>query len=185
MESDCRRSAPPSGAPDDKKGLKDNAVGDSGASWEQFLEAARNAGELDEVARLGYLTRVGERGINFSGGQKQRLMLAQIFIQPDKPFGVMIYDEPTAALDGRSQELIEDQIARRRGKTTQIVIAHRLSNVQRADRIVVFHDGAIVEQGTHDELMKRGGIYARMWDAQRLLDGASPKPAADESTAIR
>ncbi len=120
---------------------------------------------------------MGERGINVSGGQKQRLMLAQIFIQPEKPFGVMIYDEPTAALDGRTQQLIEDQIAQRRGKTTQIVIAHRLSNVQRADRIVVFSEGVIVEQGTHEELMKSGGVYAKMWDAQRLLDAASQQTA--------
>jgi ABC-type multidrug transport system fused ATPase/permease subunit len=167
----------PTAALDKKKGLLDNVVGGSGASWEQFLSAAQKAGVLDDVARLGYRTRVGERGINISGGQKQRLMLAQIFIQPQKPFGVMIYDEPTAALDGRTQQLIEDQIAQRRGKTTQIVIAHRLSNVQRADRIVVFSEGAIVEQGTHDELMKSGGVYAKMWDAQRLLDAASQNPA--------
>ena len=61
----------------------------------------------------------------------------------------------------------------RRGRSTQIVIAHRLSNVQRADRIVVFADGQVVEQGTHAELMRRGGVYAKMWDAQRLLDAAS------------
>ena len=167
----------PAGAPDKKKGLKDNAIGASDAAWEQFLEAAAKAGVLDDVTRLGYRTRVGERGINVSGGQKQRLMLAQIFIQPRKPFGVMIYDEPTAALDGRTQQLIEDQIAQRRGKTTQIVIAHRLSNVQRADRIVVFAEGVIVEQGTHDDLMKSGGVYAKMWDAQRLLDAASQQTA--------
>jgi ABC-type multidrug transport system fused ATPase/permease subunit len=171
-------AAVPSGPLDPKKGLKDNAVGTSGATWEQFLEAAQKTGTLDEIARLGYRTRVGERGINISGGQKQRLMLAQIFIQPAKPFGVMIYDEPTAALDGRTQQLIEDQIAQRRGKTTQIVIAHRLSNVQRADRIVVFSDGVIVEQGTHDELMKSGGVYSKMWDAQRLLDAAASQTAA-------
>jgi ABC-type multidrug transport system fused ATPase/permease subunit len=163
----------PNGALDPKKGLKDNSIGASEATWEQFQAAARAAGVLDDVARLGYRTRVGERGLNLSGGQKQRLMLAQIFVQPRNPFGVMIYDEPTSALDGRTQQLIEDQIAERRGKTTQIVIAHRLSNVQRADRIVVFSDGMVAEQGTHDELMKAGGIYAKMWDAQRLLDAAA------------
>ena len=166
-------AAVPTGPLDPRKGLKDNAIGDSGATWEQFVEAARAAGVLNDVSRLGYFTRVGERGLNLSGGQKQRLMLSQIFIQPQNPFGVMIYDEPTSALDGRTQSLIEDQIAQRRGKTTQIVIAHRLSNVQRADKIVVFADGVIAEQGTHDELMKAGGVYAKMWDAQRLLDAAS------------
>ncbi|MDE2144230.1 MAG: multidrug ABC transporter permease/ATP-binding protein, partial [Elusimicrobia bacterium] len=105
--------------------------------------------------------------------QKQRLMLAQIFIQPRNPFGVMVYDEPTSALDGRTQSLIEDQIAARRGKSTQIVIAHRLSNVQRADKIVVFADGQVAEQGTHDELMAKRGVYAKMWDAQRLMDAAT------------
>lgn len=140
-------------------------------------EAAARAGALDEVTRLGYRMRVGERGINISGGQKQRLMLAQLFIRSERPFGLMIYDEPTAALDGRSQQLIEDQIALRRGKSTQIVIAHRLSNVQRADRIVVFSEGAVVEQGTHDELMAAGGVYAKMWDAQRLLDAAAQQTA--------
>jgi ABC-type multidrug transport system fused ATPase/permease subunit len=168
----------PAAALDPKKGLKDNAIGASEATWEQFLAAAEKAGVLDDVARLGYRTRVGERGLNMSGGQKQRLMLAQIFIQPQNPFGVMIYDEPTSALDGRTQSLIEDQIAQRRGKTTQIVIAHRLSNVQRADRIVVFQDGMVAEQGTHDELMRLGGIYAKMWDAQRLLDAAAQQTAA-------
>jgi ABC-type multidrug transport system fused ATPase/permease subunit len=158
---------------DAKKGLKENAVGASGAEWEAFEAAARAAGVLDAVATLGYGARVGERGLNMSGGQKQRLMLAQLFVQPDKPFGLMIYDEPTSALDGRTQALVEDQIAARRGKSTQIVIAHRLSNVQRADRIVVFADGQVVEQGTHAELMRRGGVYAKMWDAQRLLDAAS------------
>jgi len=133
---------------------------------------------LDDVARLGYRTRVGERGLNLSGGQKQRLMLAQIFIQPENPFGVMIYDEPTSALDGRTQALIEDQIAARRGKTTQIVIAHRLSNVQRADKIVVFADGQVAEAGTHAELMAKGGVYAKMWDAQRLLDAAAQTASA-------
>jgi ABC-type multidrug transport system fused ATPase/permease subunit len=142
-------------------------------SADEVLAAAGKAGALDDVARLGYLARVGERGVNLSGGQKQRLMLAQVFLQPDKPFGLMIYDEPTSALDGRTQALIEEQILARRGRTTQIVIAHRLSNVQRADRIVVFQDGAIVEQGTHDDLMRAGGVYAKMWDAQRLLDAAA------------
>jgi ABC-type multidrug transport system fused ATPase/permease subunit len=135
-------------------------------------------GVLDDVARLGYRTRVGERGLNLSGGQKQRLLLARIFVQPAKPFGVMIYDEPTSALDGRTQSLIEDQIAARRGKTTQIVIAHRLSNVQRADKIVVFADGQVAELGTHAELMAKGGVYAKMWDAQRLLDAAAESAAA-------
>ncbi|MFI5349200.1 MAG: ABC transporter ATP-binding protein [Elusimicrobiota bacterium] len=170
-------AAIPAGAVDKKMGVMGNAIGASGATWEQFLEAAKKAGAVDEITRLGYRTKVGERGINISGGQKQRLMLAQIFIQPKKPFGVMIYDEPTAALDGRTQQLIEDQIAQRRGLTTQIVIAHRLSNVQRADRIVVFSEGVIVEQGTHDDLMKSGGVYAKMWDAQRLLDAAQQIPA--------
>jgi subfamily B ATP-binding cassette protein MsbA len=163
---------------DPKKGLKDNAIGSSAATWEQFLAAADAAGVRDDIARLGYRTRVGERGLNLSGGQKQRLMLAQIFIQPQKPFGVMIYDEPTSALDGRTQSLIEDQIAARRGKTTQIVIAHRLSNVQRADKIVVFADGQVAEMGTHAELMAKGGVYAKMWDAQRLLDAATQHTAA-------
>ncbi|MDE2511217.1 MAG: ABC transporter ATP-binding protein, partial [Elusimicrobia bacterium] len=161
----------PTGPLDPAKGLKDNVVGASGASWEQFSEAV--GGSLGDVARLGYLTRVGERGLNLSGGQKQRLMLAQIFIQPRNPFGVMVYDEPTSALDGRTQSLIEDQIAARRGKSTQIVIAHRLSNVQRADKIVVFADGQVAEQGTHDELMAKRGVYAKMWDAQRLMDAAT------------
>jgi ABC-type multidrug transport system fused ATPase/permease subunit len=179
VRSELRKSVDgvPTAALDPKKGLKDNAIGATEATWEQFQAAAKAAGVLDDAARLGYRTRVGERGLNLSGGQKQRLMLAQIFVQPQNPFGVMIYDEPTSALDGRTQQLIEDQIAERRGKTTQIVIAHRLSNVQRADRIVVFSDGVVAEQGTHDELMKSGGIYAKMWDAQRLLDAAS-QPAA-------
>lgn len=168
----------PSTPLDPKKGLKDNAIGASAATWEQFLAAADAAGVRDDIARLGYKTRVGERGLNLSGGQKQRLMLAQIFIQPQKPFGVMIYDEPTSALDGRTQSLIEDQIAARRGKTTQIVIAHRLSNVQRADKIVVFADGQVAEMGTHAELMAKGGVYAKMWDAQRLLDAAAQHTAA-------
>ncbi|MDE2290553.1 MAG: ABC transporter ATP-binding protein, partial [Elusimicrobia bacterium] len=163
----------PSGPADPKKGLLSNVVGASGAPWSVFLAAAEAAGAVPELARLGYGTRVGERGLNLSGGQKQRLMLAQLFLRRPRPFGLMVYDEPTAALDGRGQALIEEQIAARHGSTTQIVIAHRLSNVQRADRIYVFQDGAVAEEGTHDELMARGGIYAKMWDAQRLLDAAA------------
>ncbi|MBI4375552.1 MAG: ABC transporter ATP-binding protein [Elusimicrobia bacterium] len=121
------------------------------------------------IIRLGYRTQVDERGTNLSGGQVQRLLLSRFFINPQVPWDMLILDEPTAALDSTNQAIFQRAIDEIRGKTTVIMIAHRLSTVQDADKIVVFHQGRIMEQGFHAELMaKEEGVYRKLWEKQRL-----------------
>ncbi|HVA66075.1 MAG TPA: ATP-binding cassette domain-containing protein [Elusimicrobiota bacterium] len=160
------------------KSILDNIAWGSGASFEDIVAAAQKAGIHEDVVRLGYNSRVGERGANLSGGQKQKLLLARLFLSAGHPWDLMILDEPTAALDGVTQQRIQDALEARRGKTTVVMVAHRLSTVQSADKIVVFNKGAIVEQGTHDELLRKKGVYAKLWEAQKLIDEAQQNQAA-------
>ncbi len=141
------------------------AYGRIGSSDDEIIAAARKAEIHDDVMRMpnGYDTIVGERGIKLSGGQKQRVSIARIFLK-NPP--VLILDEATSALDTATEIKIQhafDELAR--GRTT-LVIAHRLSTIKNADRIAVIDDEGIREQGTHDELLERGGLYARLYRAQ-------------------
>ncbi|UVO51400.1 ABC transporter ATP-binding protein/permease [Sphingomonas sp. SUN019] len=141
------------------------AYGREGAGDVEIRDAARGAAIAGfiETQPLGYDTRVGERGLKLSGGEKQRVAIARTLLK-NPP--VLILDEATSALDSRTEgEIMETLEAIERGRTT-IVIAHRLSTVVNADRIVVLEAGRIVEQGTHAELLRRGGLYAEMWMRQ-------------------
>lgn len=127
--------------------------------------AARVANAHDFISELplGYESRVGERGIKLSGGQRQRIAIARAVL---KNPAVLVLDEATSSLDNESERLIEAAFERLLVGRTTLIIAHRLSTVQRADRLVVLDHGRIVEQGTHAELLRSGGIYARLFQMQ-------------------
>ena len=130
------------------------------------VEAAARAAHAHEfIVRLpdGYETRVGERGVKLSGGQRQRVAIARVFL---KDPAVVILDEATSSLDTESERLVEDALEELLDGRTTVIIAHRLSTVRRADRVVVLDQGQIVEQGTHAELLAAGGLYARLYQGQ-------------------
>jgi subfamily B ATP-binding cassette protein MsbA len=139
--------------------------GRPGASDEEVHAAARTAFAHDFIMELpqGYDTIIGERGIFLSGGQRQRLAIARAVLI-DAP--VLILDEATSALDAESEQLVQRAIANLIQNRTTIVIAHRLSTVRRADTIIVMEAGRIIEQGTHNELLARGGQYQRLYELQ-------------------
>jgi subfamily B ATP-binding cassette protein MsbA len=111
----------------------------------------------------GYDTMVGERGETLSGGQRQRIAIARAIVR-DAP--ILLLDEPSAALDPQSEELIFEGLTRLMQGRTSLTIAHRLATVRRADVIFVLDDGVIAERGTHDELLARNGLYARLYRMQ-------------------
>lgn len=136
------------------------------ATDEEVYEAARRA-HADEFIRKfpqGYDTFVGERGVKLSGGERQRVAIARALL---KNAPILILDEATSALDSESERLIQDAFATLMQGRTSIVIAHRLSTIRHMDRIVVIEEGAIVEEGTHEALLKKKkGIYAKLWNMQ-------------------
>ncbi len=141
-----------------------------GASMEDVEAAARAAHAHEFVERLPdrYETVVGERGIKLSGGQRQRVAIARAILKDPL---ILILDEATSSLDTESERLIEDALSRLLVGRTTLIIAHRLSTVRRADRLVVLDRGRIVEEGTHSELLELGGLYARLYQRQfRDLD---------------
>ena len=141
------------------------AYGQPGASLAAIKKAAKAAHAGDFITALpdGYDTVVGERGVKLSGGQRQRVAIARAILK-DSP--ILILDEATSALDSESEVLIQDALWKLMEKRTAIVIAHRLSTIQKMDRIIVLDEGRIIEQGTHKQLLKHKGLYAKLWAHQ-------------------
>jgi ATP-binding cassette subfamily B protein len=141
------------------------AYGLPGASREDVIRAAKlaNAHEFIERMADGYETIVGERGVTLSGGQRQRVSIARAIIR-NSP--ILILDEPSSGLDAASEKLVFEALDNLMEGKTSIVIAHRLSTIRKADVIFVIKDGTVREQGTHDELMHLGGLYAQLHDLQ-------------------
>jgi len=140
-----------------------------GATPEQVGDAARSAAAHDFITALpeGYATRAGEAGMRLSGGQRQRIAIARAFLK-DAP--ILLLDEATSALDTESEALVQAALERLMAGRTTLMIAHRLSTVRHADRILVLEAGRIVERGTHAELVRHGGLYSRL-ARQQSLDG--------------
>jgi ATP-binding cassette subfamily B protein len=136
------------------------------ASSDEVFAAARAAHIHDFIESLpdGYQTRVGERGLKLSGGEKQRVAIARALLK-NPP--ILIFDEATSALDSKTEKSIQSELEMvARGRTT-LIIAHRLSTVMNADEILVMDSGRIIERGTHTALLEQNGLYAQMWALQQ------------------
>ncbi|HWV18528.1 MAG TPA: ABC transporter ATP-binding protein/permease [Rhodocyclaceae bacterium] len=145
--------------------------GRPGASEDEVYAAAR-AAQLDAFIRRlpdGYQTQVGERGLKLSGGEKQRVAIARALLK-NPP--ILIFDEATSALDSRTEQAIQEQLDLAARGRTSLIIAHRLSTVMQADRILVLDQGRVIEQGSHRDLIETGGSYAQMWALQMQDDEA-------------
>ena len=146
--------------------IKENIVyGKPSANDEEVKEAAKRANAHEFIMGLedGYDTYVGERGVKLSGGQKQRISIARVFLKNPQ---VLILDEATSALDNESERLIQVSLERLSENRTTIVIAHRLSTIRNAHSILVLTEEGIKEQGTHEELLSKNGIYAGLYNMQ-------------------
>ncbi len=142
------------------------AYGRPGADREQVIEAAKLAGAHEFISELkdGYDTYVGERGVKLSGGQKQRISIARVFLKAPK---VLLLDEATAALDNESEHLVSESLDKLAKGRTTLTIAHRLTTIQGADRILVLSGNQIVEEGNHKALMQKKGIYYQLYQSVR------------------
>jgi ATP-binding cassette subfamily B protein len=146
------------------------------ASPAEVREAARLA-QIDDFIMtlpLGYHSLVGERGLKLSGGEKQRVAIARTILKAPP---ILMLDEATSALDSHTEHEIQDALERVARERTSLVIAHRLSTVVHADNIIVLDQGRIVEQGTHPQLLAKGGLYASLWARQREADEARERLA--------
>jgi ATP-binding cassette subfamily B protein len=146
------------------------------ASDSEVEEAAKHA-QIDRFIRLsphGYETEVGERGLKLSGGEKQRVAIARTILKSPP---ILLLDEATSALDSHTEKEIQDALEKVSHNRTTLVIAHRLSTIVGADEIIVLDQGAIVERGTHHQLLLKGGLYASMWNRQREAEAAREKLA--------
>jgi ATP-binding cassette subfamily B protein len=144
------------------------AYGKREATDEEIIEAAKLAGAHDFITSLpdGYNTYVGERGVKLSGGQKQRISIARLFLK-NPP--ILILDEATSALDNESEKLVQESLEKlARGRTT-FTIAHRLTTIRNADRILVLTENGIEESGTHKELIDKGGLYSELYKMYSAL----------------
>jgi ATP-binding cassette subfamily B protein len=158
------------------------AYGRPGASAAEIEGVCRSAQLHGFIARLpeGYETPVGERGLKLSGGEKQRVAIARMLL---KDPAVLVLDEATSALDTRNEQAIQGALRTAAAGRTTLVIAHRLSTVVDADRILVLDHGRVVESGTHAELLDRDGVYARMWAAQAQQPEDPPAQPDPEGAA--
>lgn len=148
------------------------AYGRPDATRDEVIQAARLAGAHEFITALhdGYDTYVGERGVKLSGGQKQRISIARVFLK-NPP--VLILDEATSALDNESEFAVTQSLARLAKGRTTLTIAHRLTTIQSADRILVLGGTGIEEEGTHAQLLAKGGVYSRLWNSAQALNETS------------
>ncbi|MGJ7918930.1 ABC transporter ATP-binding protein [Neobacillus sp. LXY-4] len=154
-------------------------LGKPTATEDEVIEAAKAANAHDFILNLpdGYQTKVGERGVKLSGGQKQRVAIARVFLK-NPP--ILVLDEATSALDLESEHLIQEALEKLAKERTTFIVAHRLSTITHADRIVLVEHGEITEMGRHEELMKKKGNYYKLFQVQQL----EPKETQETQTGI-
>jgi ATP-binding cassette subfamily B multidrug efflux pump len=167
--------------------LENILYGQPDAGMDAAIEAAKRAHAHefilkleDKDGRIGYEARVGERGVKLSGGQRQRIAIARVLLKNAR---ILVMDEATSALDSEAEAAIQEQLFNLMAGKTVIAIAHRLSTIAAMDRLIVLNQGRIVEEGDHAALLRRGGLYAELWNRQSggFLPTAKPKPARGET----
>ena len=138
------------------------SYGKPGCTREEVIEAAKNANAHEFIMSFpdGYDTDIGQRGIKLSGGQKQRLSIARVFLKNPE---ILIFDEATSALDNESEKVVQDSLEKLAKNRTTFVIAHRLTTIQNAEKILVLTEDGIAESGSHEELLQKGGIYEKLY----------------------